>query len=162
MAFAISHHTHLSAKSVDHNVWLQENFLRQWHFNVLFIYLPYLPSAVFIALTPVGLSKCLVQAWPRIWTRNDREQIQQAVRARLKLGASELLAWDHALSLLSLYVSHKKRDDTFLCRITCKKTGIWTFFWLDRKQYGWFALFQLAKMPPSVSCCWFQSAFLLA
>ena len=51
--------------------------------------------------------------------------------------------------------------DTFVCRITCKKAGIWTFFWLDRKQYGWFALFQLAKMPPSVSC-WFQSAFLLA
>ena len=111
MAFAISHHTHLlcqvSAKSVDHNVWLQENFLRQWHFNVLFIYLPYLPSAVFIALMPVGLSKCLMQAWPRIWTWNDREQIQQAVRARLELGASELIAWDHALSLLSLYVSHE-------------------------------------------------------
>ena len=52
--------------------------------------------------------------------------------------------------------------DTFLCRITCKKARIWTFFWLDRKQYGWFALFRLAKMPPSVSCCWFQSAFLLA
>ena len=52
--------------------------------------------------------------------------------------------------------------DTFLCRITCKKARIWTFFWLDRKQYGWFALFQLAKMPPSVSCCWFQSAVLLA
>ena len=71
--------------------------------------LPYLPSAVFIALMPVGLSKFLMQAWPRIWTRNDREQIQQAVRARLELGASELLAWDHALSLLSLYVSHEKR-----------------------------------------------------
>ena len=49
--------------------------------------------------------------------------------------------------------------DTFLCRITCKKARIWTFFWLDRRQYGWFALFQLAKMPPSVSGCWFQSAF---
>ena len=35
------------------------------------------------------------------------------------------------------------------------------FFWLDRKQYGWFALFPLAKTPPSVSCCWFQSAFCL-
>ena len=52
--------------------------------------------------------------------------------------------------------------DKFLCRITCKKARIWTFFWLDRKQYGWFALFWLAKMPSSVSCCWFQSAFLLA
>ena len=51
---------------------------------------------------------------------------------------------------------------TFLCRITCKKARIWTFFWLDRKQYGWFALFRLAKMQPSVSCCWFQCAFLLA
>ena len=52
--------------------------------------------------------------------------------------------------------------DTFVCRITCKKARIWTFFWLDRKQYEWFAPFRLAKMPPSVSCCWFQSAFLLA
>ena len=52
--------------------------------------------------------------------------------------------------------------DTFLCRITCKKARIWTFFWLDRKQYGWFVLFQLAKMLPSISCCWFQFAFLLA
>ena len=52
--------------------------------------------------------------------------------------------------------------DTFVCRITCKNARIWTFFWLDRKQYEWFALFRLAKMPPSVSCCWFQSAFLLA
>ena len=74
------------------------------------------------------------------------------------------LAWDHALSLLSLYVWSLtgRGHDTFLCRITCKKARIWTFFWLDRKQYGWFALFRLAKMPPSVSCCWFQSAFLLA
>ena len=43
-----------------------------------------------------------------------------------------------------------------------KNARNWTFFWLDRKQYGWFALFWLAKMPLSVSCCWFQSAFLLA
>ena len=33
------------------------------------------------------------------------------------------------------------------------------FFWLNRKQYGWFALFRWAEMPPSVSCCWFQFAF---
>ena len=52
--------------------------------------------------------------------------------------------------------------DTMLSQITCKKARIWTFFWLDRNQYGWFALFRLAKMPPSVSCCWFQSAFFLA
>ena len=30
------------------------------------------------------------------------------------------------------------------------------------RNYGWFALFRLAKMSPSVSCCRFQSAFLLA
>ena len=59
------------------------------------------------------------------------------------------LACDHALS-------------PFLSQITCKKARMLTFFWLDRKQYRWFALFRLAKMPPSVSCCWFQSAFLLA
>ena len=47
--------------------------------------------------------------------------------------------------------------DTFLLQITCKKARIWTFFWLDRKQYGWFVLFRLAKTPPSVSCCWLQS-----
>ena len=40
--------------------------------------------------------------------------------------------------------------------------SLWTFFWLDRKQYGWCALFRLAKLSTSVSCCWFQSAFLLA
>ena len=74
------------------------------------------------------------------------------------------IAWDHALSLAYCpFMSLTGRGhDTFLCRITCKKARIWTFFWLDRKQYGWFALFRLAKMPPSVSCCWFQSAFLLA
>ena len=43
-----------------------------------------------------------------------------------------------------------------------KNARNWTFFWLDRKQYGWFALFWLAKMPLSACCCWFQSAFLLA
>ena len=34
--------------------------------------------------------------------------------------------------------------DAFVYRITCKKARIWTFFWLDRKQYKWFALFRLA------------------
>ena len=52
--------------------------------------------------------------------------------------------------------------DTMLSQIACKKARMWTFFWLDRNQYGWFAPFRLAKMPPSVSCCWFQSAFFLA
>ena len=85
-------------------------------------------------------------------------------------GQSE--TWTRGLRIVSLrscplpsypFMSLTRRGhDTFLCRITCKKAGIWTFFWLDRKQYGWFALFRLAKMPPSVSCCWFQSAFLLA
>ena len=27
--------------------------------------------------------------------------------------------------------------------ITCKKARIWTFFWSDRNQYGWFALLRL-------------------
>ena len=31
-----------------------------------------------------------LQSWSRIWTRDYREQIQLAVRARLELGASEL------------------------------------------------------------------------
>ena len=31
-----------------------------------------------------------LQVWPGIWTRNDREQIQQVVRASFELGASEL------------------------------------------------------------------------
>ena len=33
------------------------------------------------------------------------------------------------------------------------------FFWLNRKQYGWFAPFRWAEMPPSGCCCWFQFAF---
>ena len=48
--------------------------------------------------------------------------------------------------------------DTFLLQITCKKSESGLFSdWI-----GWFSLFRLAKMPPSVSCCWFQCAFLLA
>ena len=79
----------------------------------------------------------------------------------------DILVWypvacDHALSLYLCNLFSGRGHDTFLSQITCKKARIWTFFWLDRKQYGWFALFQLAKTPPSVSCCWFQSAFLLA
>ena len=31
-----------------------------------------------------------LQAWPRIWTRDYREQMQLAVRAGLEFGASEL------------------------------------------------------------------------
>ena len=49
--------------------------------------------------------------------------------------------------------------DIILSQITCKEARIWTSFWLDKKQYGWFAMFRLAKMPPSVSRCWFESAF---
>ena len=33
-----------------------------------------------------------LQTWPRIWTRNYREQIQQVVTASFELGASELQA----------------------------------------------------------------------
>ena len=72
------------------------------------------------------------------------------------------LACDHALSLYLFNLFSEGGHDTFLSQITCKNARIWTFFWLDRKQYGWFALFRLAKMLPSVSCCWFQSAFLLS
>ena len=72
------------------------------------------------------------------------------------------LACDHALSLCLCKLLSGGGHDTFLLQITCKKASIWTFFWLVRKQYGWFALFRLAKTPPSVSCCWFQSAFWLA
>ena len=71
------------------------------------------------------------------------------------------LACDHALSLYLFHLFSGGERDTFLLQITCKKARIWTFFWLDRKQYEWFAPFRLAKMPPSFSCCWFQSAFLL-
>ena len=73
-----------------------------------------------------------------------------------------VLACDHALSLYLCNLLLGGGHDIFLLQITCKKAGIWTFFWLDRKQDGWFALFRLAKMLPAVSCCWFQSAFLLA
>ena len=69
------------------------------------------------------------------------------------------LAWDHALSLLSLCLSREEGMIHFFVGSHVKKARIWTFLWLDRKQYRWFALFQLAKMPPSVSCCWFQSPF---
>ena len=37
-----------------------------------------------------GKPASYLQAWSRIWTRDYREQIQLAVRARLELGASEL------------------------------------------------------------------------
>ena len=67
------------------------------------------------------------------------------------------LACDHALSLYLFNLFSGGEHDTFLLQITCKKARIWTFFWLDRKQYGWFALFRLAIMPTSVSCCWFFS-----
>ena len=50
----------------------------------------------------------------------------------------------------------------FFHRSHAKKARIWTSFWLARKKNGWFVLFRLAKMPPSISCCWFQSAFLLS
>ena len=72
------------------------------------------------------------------------------------------LTCDHALSLYLCNLFSGGGHATFLLQITCKKARIWTFFWLDRKQYVWFAPFRLAKMPLSVSCCWFQSAFLLA
>ena len=63
---------------------------------------------------------------------------------------SRLLACDHALSLYLCNLFSGGGHDTFFSQITCKKARIWSFFWLDRKQYGWSALFQLAKTPPSV------------
>ena len=73
-----------------------------------------------------------------------------------------LIACDHALSLYLCNMFSGGGHDTFLSQITCKKPRIWISCWLDRKQYGWLTLFQLAKMPQSVSCRWFQSAFLFA
>ena len=67
------------------------------------------------------------------------------------------LACNGALSLYLCNLFLGRGHDTFLLQITCKKARKWTFSWLDSKQYGWFALFQLAKTPPPVSCCWFQS-----
>ena len=88
-----------------------------------------------------------------------RLDIFENFRSRLN---RKLVACDHALSLYVCNLFSGGGHDTFLSQITCKKARIWTFLWLDRKQYGWFALFWLAKTLPSVSCCWFQSAFLLA
>jgi len=72
------------------------------------------------------------------------------------------IACDHALYLYFCNLFLGGGHDAILSQITCKKAIIWTSFWLDRKQYGWFALFWLAKMSLSISCCRFQSAFLLA
>ena len=76
--------------------------------------------------------------------------------------ARKKLPRNHSLSLYHCNLFSGGGHDTILSQITCEKARIWTSFWLDRKKYGWFALFQLAKMPPSISCCWFQSASLLA
>ena len=72
------------------------------------------------------------------------------------------IACDHALYLYLCNLFLGGGHDTILSQITCKKARIWTSFWLDRKQYGWFVLFGLAKMSLSISCCWSQSTFLLA
>ena len=72
------------------------------------------------------------------------------------------IACDHALFLNLCNLFLGGGHDLILSQITWKNAIIWTSFWLDRKQYGWFALFQLAKMSLSISCCWFQSTFLLA
>ena len=65
------------------------------------------------------------------------------------------LACDHAPSLYLCNLFSGGWHDTIFSQITCKKGRIWTCFWLDRKQYGWSALF-MAKKPPSISCWWFQ------
>ena len=69
------------------------------------------------------------------------------------------LARDHALSLYLRNLFSGGWHDTIFSQITCKKGRIWTCFWLDRKQYGWSALFRIAKKPPpsiNISCWWFQ------
>ena len=56
---------------------------------------------------PVGY----LQAWPRIWTRDDREQIQQVARAELKPGAARLRVRraDHSATLPPVIRMHKFR-----------------------------------------------------
>ena len=66
------------------------------------------------------------------------------------------LACDHAPSLYLCNLFSGGWHDTIFSQIKCKKGRIWTCFWLDRKQYGWSALFRMAKKPPSISCWWFQ------
>ena len=96
----------------------------------------------------------LFRAEQGLWSRRARN-------AWLPRGSQGKLACDHTLSLYLCNLFSGGGHDTILAQIKCKTARIWTLFWLDRKQCGWFALFQLAKMPPSVSC-WFKSAFLLA
>ena len=54
---------------------------------------------------PVGY----LQAWPRIWTLDDQEQIQQAARAELKHGAARLRVRhaDHSATLPPVVRMHK-------------------------------------------------------
>ena len=47
--------------------------------------------------------------------------------------ASQFLAWDHASPYYPFMSLTGRGHDTFLCRITCKKARIWTFFWLDQE-----------------------------
>ena len=52
---------------------------------------------------PVGY----LQAWPRIWTRDDREQIQQVARAGLERGTTGLRVprADHSATLPPYFFS---------------------------------------------------------
>ena len=52
---------------------------------------------------PVGY----LQAWPRIWTRDDREQIQQVARAGLEPGTAGLRVQptDHSATLPPYFFS---------------------------------------------------------
>ena len=58
------------------------------------------------------------------------------------------------LPIIPLSLSREEGMIHFFVGSHVKKPESGLFFWLDRKQYGWFALFQLAKMSPSVSYCW--------
>ena len=53
---------------------------------------------------PVGY----LQVWPKIWTWDDQEQIQQVARAGLEHGVVWLLVWraDHSAMLPSTAASH--------------------------------------------------------
>ena len=50
-----------------------------------------------------------LQVWLKIWTQDDREQIQHVARAGLELGMVWLLVWhaDHSAMLPSTAASHK-------------------------------------------------------
>ena len=53
----------------------------------------------------------ILQAWPRIWTRDYREQIQLTVRAGLELGASELQVQRSNRSAIYFLMYYSNKQD---------------------------------------------------